>query len=131
MTYPFNTNMIEQLAIDPIKQINGMIWFNTTDKVYKAYIDETLHIFLTDKSFITQVEALVDQAFKNNQFAIDFTEATSVIVKHNKGSRYFNYQLTESETSATILTSLVIVDDNEVRIDFIDPISGTLFMHFA
>lgn len=131
MVYPFNTNTIEQLSLDPKKKINGMIWFNTTDKVYKAYIDETLHVFLTDNSFITQIDELVNLVFKNNQFAIDFDTASTVIVKHNKGSRFFNYQLTEAETADTILTSLSIVDENEVRIDFVDPISGTLFMHFA
>lgn len=131
MVYPFNTNMIEKLAIDPTKKIDGCIWFNTTDNVYKAYIDGTLHIFLTDKSFVTQVEELVELAFQKNQFVIDFEAASSIIVKHNKNSKHFNYQLTDAETSSTIMASLDIVDENEVRIDFVDPITGSLFMHFA
>jgi hypothetical protein len=123
--------MIEQLAIDPTKMSNGLIWFNTTDRVYKAFIDEELHVFLTDKSFVTQVDELVDQSFKNSQFVVNFIDASSIIIKHNKNSRFFNYQLVSTDTDSTILTTLQIIDDNEVRLDLVDPLSGSLFMHFA
>jgi len=131
MVYPFNTNKIEQLSIDPIKMINGCIWFNTTDLVYKAYIDDTLHVFMTDKSFEMNLGTLVDAARKTKQFVIEFTEANSIVVTHNKGTRYFNYQLLDADTNTTILASIEIIDDNEVKIDLVDSISGTLYMHFA
>ncbi len=131
MVYPFNTNMIEKLTVDPVKQVDGCVWFNTSDNVYKAFIDNELHVFLTDKSFVTQVEELVDLASAKNQFVIEFETATSIIVKHNKGTRSFNYQVNDNETNTTLMTSLNIIDENEVRLDFVDPLSGSLFMHFA
>ena len=131
MVYPFNTNMIEQLALDPIKMINGCVWFNTTDLVYKAYIDDTLHIFMTDKSFIAELDTLVEEAFENKQFVIEFIEADSLVISHNKDTRFFNYQLIDTETNTTVLTSIEIIDENQVRIDLVDSVTGTLFMHFA
>lgn len=131
MVYPFNTNMIEQLAIDPIKKVNGMVWFNTTDKVYKAAIDDEFHVLLTDKSFVTQVDALVAGAFTNTQFTIDFDSASVIIVKHNKNSVHFNYNMVDTNTNETINTSLEIIDENEVRIDLVDPVTGSLFMYFG
>lgn len=131
MVYPFNTNMIEKLALDPIKMIDGCVWFNTTDLVYKAYIDETLHIFMTDKSFITELDTLVEEAFETKQFVIDFIDADSLVISHNKNTRFFNYQLIDTTTNTTILTSIEIIDENEVRIDLVDSVTGTLFMHFA
>jgi len=131
MVYPFNTNMIEKLALDPIKMIDGCVWFNTTDLVYKAYIDETLHIFMTDKSFITELDTLVEEAFETKQFVIDFIDADSLVISHNKNTRFFNYQLIDTTSNTTILTSIEIIDENEVRIDLVDSVTGTLFMHFA
>jgi len=123
--------MIEQLALDPIKMINGCVWFNTTDLVYKAYIDDTLHIFMTDKSFIAELDTLVEEAFENKQFVIEFIEADSLVISHNKDTRFFNYQLIDTETNTTVLTSIEIIDENQVRIDLVDSVTGTLFMHFA
>lgn len=131
MVYPFNTNMIEKLAIDPTKMIDGAIWFNTTDLVYKAFIDNVLHIFMTDKSFSTELDTLVDDAFENKHFIINFTEADSVVIKHNKNTRFFNYQIIDTDNNTTVITSIEIIDENEVRIDLVDPINGSLFMHFA
>ena len=131
MVYPFNTNMIEQLSIDPVKKVNGMVWFNTTDKVYKSYIDADLHVLLTDKSFVTQVDVLVAQSFANTQFTINFISASSIIVKHNKNSINFNYTLMDTEFNETINASISIIDENEVKIDLVDPITGSLFMYFG
>ena len=131
MVYPFNTNMIEKLAIDPTKMIDGCVWFNTTDLVYKAYIDNVLHVFMTDKSFTDELETLVDDAFESKQFVIEFTDADSLVITHNKNSRYFNYQLLDTETNTTVITSLEIINENEVRIDLVDSLTGSLFMHFA
>ena len=131
MVYPFNTNTIEKLVSDPIKMIDGCVWFNTTDLTYKAYIDGTLHVFLTDKSFATDVEHIVVEALNDKYFVVEFTEADSLIVTHNKNTRFFNYQLIDTISNTTIITSLEIVNENEVRIDLVDSISGTLFMHFV
>jgi hypothetical protein len=131
MVYPFNTNKIEQLSIDPVKMIDGCIWFNTTDLVYKAYIDNTLHVFMTDKSFSADLETMVEEAIKSKHFVIEFTDANSIIIAHNKDSHHFNYQLLDTINNTTILTSIEIIDENTVKIDLVDSITGSLYMHFA
>ena len=130
MVFPFNANKVEQLELDPTKQINGYIWFNTVEKVYKTWVDGQLQIFLTDAAFDSNISELVDDALERHQFTITFADAYSVIVKHNKNSTFFNYNLFDTELNSNLSASLEIIDNNEVKLDFIDPVTGYLFMYF-
>ena len=133
MVYPFNTNKIEKLALDPIKQIDGIVWFNTSEQVYKSYVNGELNIFITDKTLEDEIQTVVDAAFLargNNKFILSFTDTTSLIVKHNKESVNFTYQLFDSETNTTVMATMEIIDENEIKIDFIDSFSGRLFLQF-
>ena len=127
MVYPFNTNLVEKLTLDPIKQIDGAVWFNTTEQVYKTFINGELNIFVTDK---TLEDTLINALRDINNFTLTFTDATSLVVKHNRGTIDFTYQLFDSETNTIVMAALEIIDENEIKIDFIDSFSGRLFLQF-
>lgn len=130
MIFPLNANKIEQLEIDPIKKVNGYIWFNTVEKVYKTYVGGTIHIFITDKSFTSGADGLVTLTLLSHQFTVNFVEATKVIIKHNKNSNNFTYNFYDLIDQCTIACSMDVVNENEVTVEFVEPVTGSIFMYF-
>jgi|LakMenEpi03Aug12_release.lakeMendotaPanAssembly.Ray.scaffolds.fasta_scaffold814786_2 hypothetical protein len=127
MIFPLNANKIEQLELDPEKVINGYIWYNTVEKVYKTWIDGVLNVFITDH---TVNSIMVDKLLLPHQFTISFSNAHSVIIKHNKKTKNFNYNVYDTIDNCNLYCSLEIIDENEVNIDFVDPVTGHIFMYF-
>ena len=72
MILPLNINRVEQLEIDPQKKIDGYIWYNNVEQVYKTYIDQEAHIFITNKKFEADITDLVNNALSKHQFTITF-----------------------------------------------------------
>ena len=134
MILPLNINRVEQLEIDPQKKIDGYIWYNNVEKVYKTYIDQEAHIFITNKKFeadITDlVTDLVNNALSKHQFTITFSDVYKVIIKHNKNTKHFNYNVFDLEENCNLSCSLEIINENEVAVEFVDPVTGYIFMYF-
>ena len=130
MIFPLNANKIEQLDLDPEKKVNGYIWFNRVEGVYKTWVDEDLHVFITDHSFVDTDGGLIQQAIDLHQFTVTFTDAYKVIIKHNKDSVFFNYNVFDTVENCGLPCSLEIIDENEVSVDFIDPVTGYIFLYF-
>jgi len=130
MKYPFNMNMVEQLELDPVKPINGYVWFNKVEKVYKTWIDGTIQVFLTDAIIGDNIDTHIKDTLTSHQIIITFTNSQSVIIKHNKGTRNFIYNVFDDDLNINLPVSIEIFDDNEVRLDFVDPVTGHIFMQF-
>lgn len=130
MTFPLNANKIEQLELDPVKKINGYVWYNTVEQVYKTYVEGELQVFITDKTFEQDIDAMVQLALIKHEFTVTFADAYKVIIKHNKGIMNFNYNVFDLEENCNLACSLEILNENEVSIDFIDPVTGYIFMYF-
>lgn len=130
MVYPFVANKVEQLELDPTKKIDGYVWYNTVEKVYKTWVGDDIQIFITDFSFANNVDEMVQSTLDSKQFVVSFEEAYSVTIKHNKSSYHFVYSLFDSVTNEQIHTQMEILNDNEVKIDFIDPVSAKMYMLF-
>mgnify|MGYP004001413655 CR=1 FL=1 len=130
MIFPLNVNRVEQLDIDPVKKMNGYLWYNTVEKVYKSYVDDELQIFITDKSFAGDITGVLESAITNHEFSVGFTDTYKIIIKHNKGNTRFVYNLFDTEEQCNLHCSMEILNDNEVVIDFVDPVTGEIFMYF-
>lgn len=130
MVYPFVANKVEQLELDPVKKIDGYIWYNTVEKVYKTWIGDTIHIFLTDFNFGQNINDLIQDKLDIKQFTVSFKEVYSLVIKHNKNSHFFNYTILDTNENTQIHSSLEIINDNEVKVDFVDPVTGHIFMYF-
>jgi hypothetical protein len=130
MTFPLSANRIEKLDMDPVKKIDGYIWYNTVEKCYKTYVDEELQVFITDVQFEADIDALVQRSLIQHEFTVSFTDAYKVIIKHNKGQTHFNYNLYDTEENCNLSCSLEIINENEVSVDFVDPVTGYIFMYF-
>lgn len=130
MVYPFNANRIKQLELDPTKKIEGYVWYNTVEKVYKTWVDDQLQIFMTDAIFSENIGEIVDEQLANKKFSFTFDDAYSVIIKHNKGTKFFNYNLFDTNENCEIQSSVEILNENEVQVDFVDPVTGYIFMYF-
>lgn len=130
MIFPFGANKIEQLELDPEKIIEGFVWYNKVEKVYKTYIDGIAHVFVTDKAFEDLDNGIIAQALARHQFTVSFTDAYQVIIKHNKGKTNFNYNVYDAEENCNLACSVEIIDENEISVDFVDPVTGHIFMYF-
>lgn len=130
MILPLNINRVEQLEIDPQKKIDGYIWYNNVEKVYKTYIDQEAHIFITNKKFEAYITDLVNNVHSKHQFTITFSDVYKVIIKHNKNTKHFNYNVFDLEENCNLSCSLEIINENEVAVEFVDPVTGYIFMYF-
>lgn len=134
MILPLNINRVEQLEIDPQKKIDGYIWYNNVEQVYKTYIDQEAHIFITNKKFEADITDLVNDALSKHQskhqFTITFSDVYKVIIKHNKNTKHFNYNVFDLEENCNLSCSLEIINENEVAVEFVDPVTGYIFMYF-
>lgn len=130
MIYPLSTNKFEKLDLDPVKKVEGYIWFNNVEKVYKTWVNETLHVFITDKTFQEDIGGMVSAELASHEFTVSFTDAYKVIIKHNKSGTNFNFTVYDSVENCNIPCSMEVVNDNEVSIDFVDPVTGHIYMYF-
>lgn len=130
MIHPFTTNKIEQLELDPSKKINGLMWYNTVEKVYKTYIDDNLQIFITDTILFDNMGSNIGEELAKKEFTVTFDAVFSVVVKHNKQSTFFNYNIYDSIEKTTLATSVEILNENEIRFDFVEAVTGHVFMYF-
>lgn len=130
MILPLNINRVEQLEIDPQKKIDGYIWYNNVEKVYKTYIDQEAHIFITNKKFEADITDLVNNVLSKHQFTITFSDVYKVIIKHNKNTKHFNYNVFDLEENCNLSCSLEIINENEVAVEFVDSVTGYIFMYF-
>ncbi len=130
MILPLNINRVEQLEIDPQKKIDGYIWYNNVEQVYKTYIDQEAHIFITNKKFEAYITDLVNNVLSKHQFTITFSDVYKVIIKHNKNTKHFNYNVFDLEENCNLSCSLEIINENEVAVEFVDPVTGYIFMYF-
>ena len=141
MILPLNINRVEQLEIDPQKKIDGYIWYNNVEQVYKTYIDQEAHIFITNKKFEADIKKFeaditdlvnnaLSKALSKHQFTITFSDVYKVIIKHNKNTKHFNYNVFDLEENCNLSCSLEIINENEVAVEFVDPVTGYIFMYF-
>lgn len=131
MIYPLNANRIERLDIDPIKKVEGYIWYNNVEQVYKTYVDGNIQIFITDKMYETEIDKQVEESLERHEFKVSFTEAYKVIIKHNKNNLYFNYNIYDTEENCNLYSTLEVLNENEISVEFVDPVTGYIFMYFA
>ena len=130
MIFPLNANKFEKLDLDPVKKIDGYIWFNNVEKVYKTWVNEDLHVFITDKTFQEDIGGMVSDELAKHEFTVTFTDAYKVIIKHNKSNTHFNYSVFDTVDNCNLPCSLEIVSENEVSVDFVDPVTGYIYMYF-
>lgn len=130
MIFPLNANRFERLDLDPVKKIDGYIWFNNVEKVYKTWVNDDLHVFITDKTFQEDIGGMVAAELAKHEFTVTFTDAYKVIIKHNKANTHFNYNVFDTVENCNLPCSMEIVSENEVSVDFIDPVTGYIYMYF-
>lgn len=130
MIYPFVANKVEQLELDPTKKINGYVWYNTIEKVYKTWVDDKIQIFITDSNFEDDITEMIETILGNKKFTFTFTEVYGVTIRHNKGSKNFVYKLFDTVDNVELPLQMEILNDNEVKIDFVDPVSGYIVLFF-
>jgi len=131
MLYPLNSNTIEQLEIDPDKKINGYIWFNKVEKVYKTWVDGKLHVFLTDNSLEFSVGAEIESILNHHQFTVSFSKVFELIIKHDKQTTNFNYNVYDDIEKCNLPCGVEILNENEIKIEFVEAVTGYIFMQFG
>ena len=124
---PFDVSKIESVSEDPIKTPDGHIWYNTTEGVYKGKAAGAIEVFLTSSN-------LYDLVFNADReartFNISFNEILTLYVRHNRATTKFVYSIYDSELGQTIPATASILDENELKIDFVDPVTGNIFIAF-
>lgn len=131
MIYPLNTNKIEKLDLDPINPLeDGYVWFNNIEKSFKSYVNGELQVFITDKSFQQDIGNLVEKELVQHEFTVTFNDAYRVIIKHNKGNRHFNYNVYDTDENCNLPCSLEILNDDEISVEFVDSVTGYIYMYF-
>ena len=93
--------------------------------IYAELLDEK-----TNKKFEADITDLVNNALSKHQFTITFSDVYKVIIKHNKNTKHFNYNVFDLEENCNLSCSLEIINENEVAVEFVDPVTGYIFMYF-
>ena len=130
MIFPLNANRIEKLDVDPDKRIEGYIWFNNAEKVYKTWINNELNVFMTNMTFSQDVTYLVADALIKKEFTVSFSDAYRVVIKHNKNQTNFTYSVYDSIEKCNLPASVEIISADEVNLEFVDPVTGYIYMYF-
>ena len=130
MKFPFNINKVEQLEFDPVVQENGFVWYNTTEKVFKSWRDNEIQIFLTDITLQDGLNEYIDESISQHSFKFAFEEVYTINIRHNKDTIFFNYNIFDSNLNSMINSSVSIIDENEIIVEFIDPVSAYIFIYF-
>ena len=89
-----------------------------------------MQIFIINAIFADNVDSMVQESLNQKQFTVGFDDAYSVTIKHNKGSNHFVYSIFDTVENTQLNAQLEIISENEVKVDFIDPMSGNIFMYF-
>lgn len=130
MLYPLVANKIEQLDIDPLKAVEGYVWYNRAEGVYKCYINNEINIFITDLVFVNNIQPLINAAVSQHEYTVSFENSNKIIIKHNKGKINFSYTVFDDDEQCTLACSMKLIDENELHIDFMDPVTGRIYMYF-
>jgi hypothetical protein len=130
MIFPLNANKIESLDLDPIKKIEGYIWYNNVEKAYKTWINNELSIFITAKTFKDDIGKFLDEELFKHEFIVSMSDVYKVNIKHNKNNNNFNYTIFDSLENCAVNASAQIISDNEVSFEFVDPLTGHIYMYF-
>lgn len=134
MIFPIQSNKIEQFDIDPTYKEEGYIWYNKTEKVYKTWINETISIFIMGSNNIVDINDLiittVDDYIESSKFKISFEDIKTLNIVHNKGTKFFNYNIFDSEENTSLPSSISIIDENSIKVEFVDTVTGYIFMYF-
>lgn len=130
MIFPMNANRIERLDVDPDRRIDGYIWYNNVDRVYKTWINNELHVFMTNLTFSEDMSALVAEALIAKEFTVTFSDAYRIVIKHNKNQTNFTYSVFDTVEKCSLPAALEIIDENEVFLEFVDPVTGYIYMYF-
>jgi len=130
MKYPFNINKVEQLEFDPSVQENGFVWYNTTEKVFKSWRDNEIQIFLTNLSLQDSLNEYIDESISQHSFKFTFEDVYTINIRHNKNTIFFNYNIFDSNLNSMVNSSISIIDENEITVEFIDPVTGYIFIYF-
>lgn len=130
MIFPLNANRIEKLDLDPVKKIEGYIWYNNIEKVYKTWINNELHVFITGKTTKATMSGLITSEIARHEFTVTFENAYRLVINHNKDTKQFNFTVFDAIENCNIPCSLEIIDENEVSLDFVEPLTGHIYMYF-
>ena len=130
MIFPLSANRIERLDVDPDKRIEGYIWYNNAEQVYKTWINNELNVIMTDKSFRDDISDLLGESLQKREFTVTFSDAYKVVIKHNKNQTHFTYSVYDSVEKCNLPCSIEIINDDEVNLEFIDPVTGHIYMYF-
>ena len=131
MLAPFNFNTLEQLDFDPEFKRDGLIWFNKSEGLIKTYIHDELNIIATDKALEQTVEQTILNVMNRQQFTIMFNDVMAINVLHGKNNEYFNFSLYDIDAKQHIHAQPTILNPNEIRFEFVDSVSGKLFLSFV
>lgn len=130
MIFPLNANRIERLDVDPEKRIEGYIWYNNAEQVFKTWINNELNVFMTNMTFSDDISDLLVDALRKKEFTVRFTDAYRVVIKHNKNQTNFTYSVFDEAEKCNLPSSIEIVNENEVNLEFVDPVTGYIYMYF-
>ena len=103
---------------------------NSTIISNKTSLDSTSNNYKDDLYFKADITDLVNNALSKHQFTITFSDVYKVIIKHNKNTKHFNYNVFDLEENCNLSCSLEIINENEVAVEFVDPVTGYIFMYF-
>ena len=130
MVFPIEANKIERVDVDPEKRIDGYIWFNNSEKVFKTWINDELNVFITNMSFGDNISDLLGIALHQREFTVSFTDTYKVVIKHNKGHSRFTFSVYDSVEKCNLAAAVEVISDDEVILDFLDPVTGHIYMYF-
>lgn len=130
MNYPINFNKVEILESDPSIIKNGIIWFNSTEKLFKTYIDGLLTVFLMDNFSQEEIKQYIAEYMDSKDFFINFEDVKTITIKHNKNTLNFIYSLFDYNDGSIVHASAKIVDANEITFELVESMTGRLFIKF-
>jgi hypothetical protein len=130
MKYPFNINSVEKVNIDPTNIQDGVVWYNITEQVYKCWSNNKIDIFLTESMLDSNLDTYVYNAISSHTFKFTFSSVYTINIRHNMDTISFNYTIYDKELNTTLQSSVEIIDSNEIKIDFVDEVTGDIFIYF-
>ncbi len=130
MIFPLSANRIERLDVDPDKRIEGYIWYNNAEQVFKTWINNQLNVIMTNRTFEDDISDLLGEALTKREFTVAFTDAYKIVIKHNKNQRNFTYSVFDDIENCYLPCAVEIIDENEVNLEFLDPVTGHIYMYF-
>lgn len=130
MLLPFDISQVEKFSEDPVKKRNGVLWFNTSENVFKTWIDEVLHIFVTTTNTSEDLENIITDVIRKTEYTVKLTNVFEAVVTHNTGEENFIFTVFDSVENCSIPCSLTTIDKNSFKFEFVDSITGHITIKF-